>query len=79
LAARASASQLPRVDVRFAQAVSPLRGCAGLAALAITKIHCRRPALNFQKGSAHGGTVYPAVREGKGKKRMMNDETGERR
>jgi len=46
---------LPKVDVRCAQAVSPLRGCAGLAALATAKIHCRRPTFNFQTGSKPSG------------------------
>ena len=51
LASQASASQRPGVDVRSAQAVSPLRGCAGLAALVTAKIHCRRPTFNYQTGS----------------------------
>ena len=51
LASQASASQRPGVDVRFAQAVSPLRGCAGLAALSTVKIPCRRTPFNFQTGS----------------------------
>jgi hypothetical protein len=51
LAARAFARQMPRVELRFAPAVSPQRGGAGLVALATRKSHYRRTPFNFQTGS----------------------------
>ena len=46
-------------------ALSPLRGCAGLAALATAKVHCRSPAFNFQTRSLVRGLPAETTRSGK--------------
>ena len=45
---------------------SPLRGGAGLAALATAKIHCHSPTLNSQTGSLVRGLPAETTRSGKG-------------